>query len=128
LKLAALAGLAGLASLGACGGSGKSWQEGAAGTTGVAGTTGTAGVTGAAGTTGVAGTTGAAGTGVDVGAVSYYKDVEPILKQHCQSCHSPGNIAPFSLMTYADAKPTAGIMAGATAQHIMPPWMPKLGW
>jgi hypothetical protein len=30
-------------------------------------------------------------------------------------------------MTYADAKPTAGIMAGATAQHIMPPWMPKLG-
>jgi hypothetical protein len=83
-------------------------------------------VTGAAGTTGVAGA-GAAGTGVDVGTVTYYKNVEPILKEHCQGCHSPGNIAPFSLLTYTDAKQTAGVMAAATSQHIMPPWMPASG-
>jgi hypothetical protein len=88
---------------------------------------GAAGATGTASATGTAGTTGAAGTGVAVGNVTYYKDVEPIIKEHCQTCHFAGGIAPFALASYTDAKPTAALMAGATAQHIMPPWMPAAG-
>src|SRR5512141_2587321 len=33
---------------------------------------------------------------------TFHKDVEPILQEKCQSCHAPGKIAPFALMTYAD--------------------------
>jgi hypothetical protein len=122
-KLALLAAL--VTAAGACGsvGTGGTSPAGGAGTTGAAGV---AGVSGAAGTNGAAGA-GAAGTGAPVGPVTYYKDVEPILKEHCQGCHSPGNIAPFSLLTYSDAKPTAGLMASMTEQRLMPPWMPKVG-
>ncbi|HEX5271623.1 MAG TPA: redoxin family protein, partial [Gemmataceae bacterium] len=35
--------------------------------------------------------------------VTYAKDVAPILQQHCQACHRPGQAAPFSLLTYDDA-------------------------
>src|SRR5262249_47786372 len=37
------------------------------------------------------------------GAVTYYRDVLPILQQNCQSCHRPGQVGPFSLMTYKQA-------------------------
>ncbi|HEX7894544.1 MAG TPA: hypothetical protein VF447_10160, partial [Terriglobales bacterium] len=35
---------------------------------------------------------------------TFYKDVLPILQQHCQVCHRPGEIAPFSLMTFQETK------------------------
>ena len=31
---------------------------------------------------------------------SFYKDVAPILRAHCQSCHRPGEIAPMPLITW----------------------------
>ena len=38
------------------------------------------------------------------GTPTFYRDVLPILQQHCQSCHRPGEIAPMPLVTYdADA-------------------------
>jgi Copper type II ascorbate-dependent monooxygenase, C-terminal domain len=98
------------------------------------GTTGAAGAGGGAAGSSDASTTGSAGGGVfdagpsvDVGAVTYYKDVQPILAEHCQMCHLAGGIAPFALGTYDDAKPVAALMAAATSQHIMPPWMPAPG-
>src|SRR5215472_13261415 len=61
-------------------------------------------------------------TGPQNSAPTFHKDVEPILQDHCQGCHSPNNIAPFSLMTYADASPWAGPMVIQTSQRLMPPW------
>jgi Copper type II ascorbate-dependent monooxygenase, C-terminal domain len=115
-------GVAALVGLGGCGNGkgGITTGDSLAGSNGAAGNTGTAGGTGAGGSTGTG------GTGI-IGAVTYYKDVEPILKQHCQACHYDGGIAPFSLLTYDAAKSTAALMAAATSQHIMPPWMPAPG-
>ncbi|MGA8866733.1 MAG: thiol-disulfide isomerase, partial [Candidatus Sulfotelmatobacter sp.] len=53
---------------------------------------------------------------------TFYKDVLPILQDHCQSCHRPGEIAPMPLMTYAQTKPWAQKMAAAVAMKMMPPW------
>lgn len=35
--------------------------------------------------------------------VTYHKDVAPILRNHCMSCHSEGNAGPFPLVNYDDA-------------------------
>ena len=62
-----------------------------------------------------------AGTG---SGVTYHRDVAPILNAHCVRCHRPGAIAPFSLTTYADARPQADRIATATSARRMPPWKP----
>ena len=36
--------------------------------------------------------------------VSFSKDIAPLLVERCGMCHHPGGPAPFSLLTYADAK------------------------
>jgi hypothetical protein len=38
-------------------------------------------------------------------AVTFHKDVEPILQRNCQTCHRPGQVAPMSFLTYADVRP-----------------------
>src|SRR5581483_6240286 len=60
---------------------------------------------------------------------TFYKAVLPILQQHCQSCHRPGEIAPTSFVAYAETKPWASAIAQATRAHKMPPWFadPKYG-
>lgn len=55
-------------------------------------------------------------------AVTYYKDLLPILQDHCQQCHVAGGIAPFSLSSYDDAQTAAQLMVDATQSRIMPPW------
>src|SRR5262245_26252674 len=61
-------------------------------------------------------------TKVDTKAVTFSKDVLPILQQHCQSCHRPGQIAPMSLLTYNDVRPWAKAMKQAVVTKKMPPW------
>jgi len=56
--------------------------------------------------------------------VTWYRDVYPITRDNCQSCHQDGGIAPFSLETYASAAPHAVEMAAAVETGYMPPWMP----
>jgi hypothetical protein len=53
---------------------------------------------------------------------SFYRDVLPILEQHCQSCHRPGEIAPFSLVTYQETKPWAQEILDSIKSRKMPPW------
>ena len=62
-------------------------------------------------------------------AVTYYKDVLPVLQNHCQTCHRPGEIAPMSFMTFKDTRPWAKAMKNAVITRQMPPWFadPKYG-
>ena len=55
-------------------------------------------------------------------AVTFSKDVAPILQKLCQNCHRPGAIAPMSLVTYQDARPWARSIKQKVASREMPPW------
>ena len=55
-------------------------------------------------------------------SVTFAKDVAPLLADRCGMCHHPGGSAPFSLLTYADAKRRAAQIAAVTANRFMPPW------
>jgi tetratricopeptide (TPR) repeat protein/mono/diheme cytochrome c family protein len=59
--------------------------------------------------------------------VTFNKDIAPIVFAHCASCHRPGDVAPFSLLTFADAVPRASEMARQTRERHMPPWLPERG-
>jgi len=48
--------------------------------------------------------------------------VVPVLQKNCQSCHRPGEAAPFSMLTFKDARPWAASMKRAVVSRKMPPW------
>lgn len=48
----------------------------------------------------------------------------PILFSNCVSCHRPGGIAPFSLLTYSDAFNYRTSISNAVSTKHMPPWPP----
>jgi hypothetical protein len=54
--------------------------------------------------------------------VTFHKDVEPILQRSCQGCHVAGGIAPFPLLSYAEARPFGPAMVEQTKTRAMPPW------
>src|SRR5215207_322475 len=53
---------------------------------------------------------------------TFTRDVAPILYRNCASCHRPGEIAPMSLLTYADARPWAKAIRDEVGDRRMPPW------
>ncbi|HKH98374.1 MAG TPA: tetratricopeptide repeat protein [Candidatus Sulfotelmatobacter sp.] len=57
--------------------------------------------------------------------VTYNRDVAPIMFRSCALCHRSGESAPFSLLTYADAKKHARQIAELTRSRTMPPWLPE---
>lgn len=60
--------------------------------------------------------------------VTFSQDIAPIVFQNCASCHRPGQLAPFSLLTYADVKQHAPQIAAMTRARVMPPWPPEVGY
>lgn len=72
---------------------------------------------------------GAAGTALaDEEKVTFNKHIAPILFNHCASCHRPGEVAPFSLLTYKDAAKHAEQLVEATSARVMPPWKVEPGF
>ncbi len=61
------------------------------------------------------------------GHVTFAKQIAPLLYKHCANCHRPGQVAPFPLLSYADAAPRASVIAAVTANHTMPPWRATAG-
>src|SRR5579862_6219701 len=62
-------------------------------------------------------------------AVTFSKDVAPIIQKNCQVCHRPGEIAPMSFMSYKEVRPWAKSIREKVVTREMPPWFadPKQG-
>jgi hypothetical protein len=73
---------------------------------------------------GMALTTSAARAQTD--AVTFTKDIAPILQRSCQNCHRPDSLAPMSLITYEEVRPWAKAIKERTLlrgrRGSMPPW------
>src|SRR5215472_3351207 len=60
--------------------------------------------------------------------VTFNEHIAPILYNNCTKCHRPGQVAPFSLLTYDDARRHGRDIAIQTQSGYMPPWKPEPGW
>jgi hypothetical protein len=67
-------------------------------------------------------------TAQNVSPVTFHKDVLPILQKNCQACHRPGEIAPMSLLTYAETRPWARSIKAQVVARQMPPWFAEPGY
>ncbi len=54
--------------------------------------------------------------------ITFTKDVAPILFKNCAQCHRPDDIAPFSVLSYKDARPWAKAIREKVLSREMPPW------
>lgn len=54
--------------------------------------------------------------------VTFTKDVAPIFRAKCESCHRKDSIAPMSLTTYEESRPWARSIRDRVATRQMPPW------
>src|SRR5688572_23055245 len=60
--------------------------------------------------------------------VTFTEHIASIVSAHCAACHTPGGVAPFSLLTYADLRARARQVVGAVTRRSMPPWKPEPGF
>jgi tetratricopeptide (TPR) repeat protein/mono/diheme cytochrome c family protein len=67
------------------------------------------------------------GAGAERATVTYARDVAPILFGSCAACHRPEGPAPFSVLSYEEARAMAPAIAAAVRDGRMPPWMPARG-
>lgn len=56
---------------------------------------------------------------------TWARDVAPILYAKCVACHRDGELAPFPLVRYADARMWSDSIAIETKARVMPPWLPE---
>ena len=54
--------------------------------------------------------------------VTFNNQVVRIFQRNCQTCHRPGEVAPFSLTTYKDAHARRDDILEAVESRYMPPW------
>jgi hypothetical protein len=59
--------------------------------------------------------------------VTFNKDIAPLLFEQCAGCHRPGEVAPFALLSYNDARKRAGLLRTVTEERTMPPWKGEPG-
>jgi peroxiredoxin len=56
--------------------------------------------------------------------VTYSGRIARVIQDNCQSCHREGQVAPFSLTTYEEARTWATEIRQYTHKRLMPPWKP----
>jgi hypothetical protein len=59
---------------------------------------------------------------------TFSNEVVRILQARCQTCHRPGEHAPFALLTYRDAYEKRDDLRDAVQGRAMPPWKPVPGF
>jgi len=59
--------------------------------------------------------------------VTFAEHIAPLVFENCTSCHRPGQVAPFPLLTYADTRKHAKTMLSVMQDRYMPPWQPEPG-
>ncbi|MFN0276353.1 MAG: T9SS type A sorting domain-containing protein [Chitinophagales bacterium] len=57
-------------------------------------------------------------------SATWNSNVANIIFENCGTCHHPGGIAPFSLITYSEAYENADDIAEVVEERKMPPWLP----
>jgi hypothetical protein len=60
-------------------------------------------------------------------APTFYRDVLPVVQEHCQICHRAGGIAPLAFQTYEGTRRYAGAIRAAVENRSMPPWFAEKG-
>jgi len=66
---------------------------------------------------------GVAAGGSSNAAVTFNRDVAPILYNRCVECHRAGEVAPMALITYNETRPWAKAIKQKVADRSMPPWL-----
>jgi hypothetical protein len=61
-------------------------------------------------------------------APTFAEDVAPIVYSKCAPCHRAGEVAPFSLTSYQDARKRASMIAKVVEKRQMPPWRAVHGY
>jgi peroxiredoxin/mono/diheme cytochrome c family protein len=56
------------------------------------------------------------------GPITYSNQIARLFQKNCQECHRPGEIGPFSLLTYRQAKGWADMIQETVSSGRMPPW------
>jgi mono/diheme cytochrome c family protein len=61
--------------------------------------------------------------------ITYTTHIARLLQDNCQSCHRPGQVAPFALQSFEDAVRWQTEIAAYTHSRLMPPWKasPEVG-
>jgi hypothetical protein len=54
--------------------------------------------------------------------LTWSRDIAPIVQNRCESCHRPGQAAPFSLQTFEQFQGRAKTIARVLEQGVVPPW------
>jgi len=60
--------------------------------------------------------------------VTFSQHIAPLVWNHCTSCHRPGEVGPFALLSYDDAAKRADFLADVVADRRMPPWKAEHGF
>ena len=61
-------------------------------------------------------------TGADDEPIFYTKQIAPLLQKNCVGCHSPGNVGPFAMSSYANVKGWSAMIEEVLLERRMPPW------
>jgi len=70
----------------------------------------------------------AGGAAAAAPAVTFSRDIAPLLQQHCQECHRPDGGAPFTLSKYEHVFSRRTKILEAVEKRYMPPWKAVPGY